>query len=244
MSILSLLFSVKGRINRKQYWLALLGVLLLVWILFELGLRELTLIPLVSIIALQAKRCRDIGWSPWLSLIALIPVIDVAFMIVVGIPKSRILYQGYGFHGASHALNSKRFRIIQCADCRTKIRVVFPPPAGVGKCPLCQHRFFLKADEYGNLTVYSQGGAGYRDSDSNEIATSDEAFRILGIEGSPDQSAIRKAYKEKMSQYHPDKVSQLGVEIRELADRKAKQINKAYRFLRHINSSNRDNYGG
>jgi uncharacterized membrane protein YhaH (DUF805 family) len=256
MSIFSLLFSFKGGINRKLYWLALLGVLLLIWILFELGLRELTVIPLLSIIALQIKRCRDIGWSPWVvlislipmiqiilminvgisqSLFALIPVIQVIFMIVVGIPQSRILYQGYGFNATAHALNSNRFRIIQCVNCRTKIRVAFPPPAGVGKCPLCQHRFLLKVDEYGNLTVYSQGGADYSDSDLNEIATSEEAFRILGVEGSPDKLQIRKAYKEKMSQYHPDKVSQLGIEIRELADRKSKQINKAYRFLRHIN---------
>ena len=235
MNILSLLFSIKGRINRKLYWLALASQLLLIWLLFALGLRELTLIPLLSIIALQAKRCRDIGWSPWLSLIALIPVIDVVFMVIVGIPKPRILYQEYGLHGKAHALNNRRFRIIECADCRTKIRVAFPPPAGVGKCPLCQHRFLLKADVYGNLTVYSQGGADYRESDLNEIATSEEAFRILGVEGSPDQLQIRKAYKEKMSQYHPDKVSQLGVEIRDLADRKSKQINKAYRFLRHIN---------
>ncbi len=254
MSILSLLFSFKGGVNRKLYWLALLGVLLLIWVLFAMGLRELTVIPLLSIVALQIKRCRDIGWSPWIvlvslipmtliifminvgipqSLFALIPVIQVLFMIVVGIPGSRIPYQGYGFNRKGDALNSNRFRIIECANCQTKIRVAFPPPAGVGKCPLCRHRFVLKADEFGNLTIYSQGGAACRDGDMNEIATSEEAFRILGIERSPDQHTIRKAYREKMSLYHPDKVSQLGIEIRELADRKSKQINKAYRLLRH-----------
>jgi len=209
--------------------------LLLIWLLFALELRELTLIPLVSIIALQAKRCRDIGWSPWLAVIALIPVIDVVFMIIVGIPKSRVTYQGYDFHATGHALNNRRFRIIECANCQTKIRVAFPPPAGVGKCPLCRHHFLLKVDEYGNLTVYSQGDADYRESDSNEIVSLEEVFMILGVKGNSDQLTIRKAYKEKMSQYHPDKVSQLGVEIRELADRKSKQINKAYRFLRQTN---------
>jgi uncharacterized membrane protein YhaH (DUF805 family) len=254
MSILSLLFSFKGRIDRKLYWLALLGVLLLLWLFVALRAGELTLLPLFSILALQTRRCRDIGWSPWLvlislvpmlmiifminvgipqSLLALMPLLQVLFMIVVGIPKSRILYPGNGFHQQGYALNNNRFRIIQCASCRTKIRVAFPPPAGVGKCPLCQHRFVLKVDEYGNLTVYSQGGAGYPESDLNEIATSAEAFKILGVEGNPDQLTIRKAYKAKMGRYHPDKVSLLGIEIRELADRKSKQINEAYRFLRH-----------
>ena len=134
MSILSLLFSFKGRISRKLYWLALLGVLLLIWILFELGLSELTVIPLLSIIALQVKRSRDVGWSPWLvlialiptiqiifminvgipqSLFALIPVIQAIFMIVVGIPQSRILDQGYGFNATAQVQNSNSFRIIQ-----------------------------------------------------------------------------------------------------------------------------------
>lgn len=218
-------------------------------------LRELLLIPLLSLMALQVKRCRDIGWSPWLVLISLIPLmvvivlinvaaaqsllllmpmIQLIFMIILGIPKSRLTWQEYGFSGTAHALNSRRFRIIQCANCRTKIRVAFPPPAGVGKCPLCQQRFMLKADEYGSLTIYPQGDSGRGGSDLNEIASSEEAFRILGIDASLDQSQIRKAYKEKMSQYHPDKVSQLGIEIRELADRKSKQINKAYHYLRHI----------
>ena len=255
MSIFSLLFSFKGRIDRKLYWLVLPGVLLLIWLLLALGVPELTLIPLLSIIALQIRRCRDIGWTPWVvlislipmiqiifminvgipqSLFALIPVVQVIFMIVVGVPGSRTPYQGYGVNGKGDAPNSSRIRIIQCANCQTKIRVAFPPPAGVGKCPLCRHRFVLKADEFGNLTVYSQGIAS-RDGDLKEIVTSEEAFRVLGIEESPDQHTIRKAYKEKMSRYHPDKVSQLGIEIRELADQKSKQINKAYRFLRHTN---------
>lgn len=236
LNLLSLLFFFKGRINRKIYWLALSGVLLLIWILFALGLRELTLIPLVSITALLAKRCRDAGWSPWLCLIALAPLIGVVFLIIAGIPKSRYQYQGYGFTAArQNLLNNDRFRIMLCANCRTKIRITFPPPAGVGKCPLCHHRFLLKSDEYGNLTVYAQENAISQASELDEITTSELACRILDLDGSADQALIRKAYKEKMSQYHPDKVSQLGIEIRELADRKSKQINKAYRFLRHIN---------
>ncbi len=66
MSILSLLFSYKGGINRKLYWPALPGVLLLIWGLFAMGLRELTVIPLLSMTALQIKRCRGhpgLFWS-------------------------------------------------------------------------------------------------------------------------------------------------------------------------------------
>lgn len=57
-------------------------------------------------------------------------------------------------------------------------------------------------------------------------------FVILDIsrEASPDK--IASAYKLKISQYHPDKVERLGPEFRELAERKAKQINAAYKFAR------------
>jgi hypothetical protein len=51
----------------------------------------------------------------------------------------------------------------------------------------------------------------------------------LDISPTATVEEIRLAYKTQMSQYHPDKVAALGVEIRELAERKAKEINIAYK---------------
>ena len=39
---------------------------------------------------------------------------------------------------------------------------------------------------------------------------------------------IRAAYLKRISEYHPDKVTALGKEIREVAERKSKEINVAY----------------
>lgn len=39
---------------------------------------------------------------------------------------------------------------------------------------------------------------------------------------------IRRSYKTLMSQYHPDKVAELGDELKRLAERKSKEINSAY----------------
>ncbi len=39
---------------------------------------------------------------------------------------------------------------------------------------------------------------------------------------------IRKAYQHRIAEYHPDKVAALGAELRELAERKSKEINLAY----------------
>ena len=45
------------------------------------------------------------------------------------------------------------------------------------------------------------------------------------IEGRGDEA---RAYKRRISEYHPDKVAQMGEEIRALAERRSKEINAAY----------------
>jgi hypothetical protein len=46
-----------------------------------------------------------------------------------------------------------------------------------------------------------------------------------------DLDAIKTKYRELLSQYHPDKVSNLGIEIKELAERKTKEIIRNYNKL-------------
>lgn len=55
-------------------------------------------------------------------------------------------------------------------------------------------------------------------------------FRILNVPDSSGKEEISKAYKQKIRQYHPDKVATLGPELRELAELKSKQINAAYSY--------------
>jgi hypothetical protein len=54
---------------------------------------------------------------------------------------------------------------------------------------------------------------------------------ILGVgkDASPDE--IRRAYRRLANQYHPDKVQHLGEEFRELAERRFREIQKAYHEL-------------
>ncbi|HPI66496.1 MAG: J domain-containing protein [Burkholderiaceae bacterium] len=55
-------------------------------------------------------------------------------------------------------------------------------------------------------------------------------FRILEVSQSATKEQIVTAYKQKIRQYHPDKVAQMGAEIRALAEFKSKQINAAYDY--------------
>lgn len=54
----------------------------------------------------------------------------------------------------------------------------------------------------------------------------------LSKEDLNDFSKIKSTYRTAIARYHPDKVSALGPEIREVAETKAKEINQAYEFFR------------
>jgi len=59
-----------------------------------------------------------------------------------------------------------------------------------------------------------------------------KAFAILEISPEVSNDKIKRAYLSKMKEYHPDKVENLGKEIRLLAEQKTKEINEAYNLLR------------
>ena len=51
---------------------------------------------------------------------------------------------------------------------------------------------------------------------------------VLGVSPQATRAEITAAYRGQISQYHPDKVVQLGPEIRALAERKSAELNAAY----------------
>ncbi len=57
--------------------------------------------------------------------------------------------------------------------------------------------------------------------------------QVLNVTSVASVDEIRKAYRTQMSQYHPDKVATLGVELRALAEKKSKDITNAYRVAMH-----------
>ncbi|MDR6205376.1 J domain-containing protein [Paraburkholderia graminis] len=59
----------------------------------------------------------------------------------------------------------------------------------------------------------------------------EEACRVLQLDRPFTTEQLRAAYRQRMSQYHPDKVSNLGPEFRDLAESKSKEINRAFDLL-------------
>ena len=59
-----------------------------------------------------------------------------------------------------------------------------------------------------------------------------KACKILGISQTAGIEEIKSAYKQKIKEYHPDRVANLGDELKELAGKKTQEINGAYNFLK------------
>jgi hypothetical protein len=80
-----------------------------------------------------------------------------------------------------------------------------------------------------------RGHEGGRESegDSSEKAApgSLDPYEVLGVDRSQELEEIRRLYKEKLLQYHPDRVLHLGREFQEIAERKTKEITEAFQKI-------------
>jgi hypothetical protein len=83
----------------------------------------------------------------------------------------------------------------------------------------------------------SMEGQGFSEEDSQgkdeaESFSCRTPYEVLGLNQGATTEEIKRAYRHLAGQYHPDKVSHLGEEFRALAERRFKEIQKAYDELR------------
>ncbi len=81
--------------------------------------------------------------------------------------------------------------------------------------------------------LYDSGAfSGKRKPDSPSPDAGMDPYAVLDIYESAAMDAIDAAYRRRMSEYHPDKVANAAPEIKELAERRARDINTAYEEIR------------
>lgn len=77
-----------------------------------------------------------------------------------------------------------------------------------------------------------QEGRAENNSGARETrSTPRSPYDVLNLPPDADQETIKAAYRKLANQYHPDKVSHLGKEFQDLAERKFKEIQEAYQKL-------------
>ena len=55
---------------------------------------------------------------------------------------------------------------------------------------------------------------------------------MLGLEPGFSPDELRRAYRARVGEYHPDRVASLGPKLRRLAEEETKRITAAYAFLK------------
>lgn len=81
-----------------------------------------------------------------------------------------------------------------------------------------------------NLFKLSQ--ADYNSIKAMFIADNNKYYQILEIDPSTSDEEVKKAYRRMAMKYHPDKVSYLGEDIRQQAERKFKMVADAYEHIK------------
>jgi len=99
-----------------------------------------------------------------------------------------------------------------------------------------QASFLLDIEEYDYVMIkntyrgYRETGGYQRNQSVKQEAL--EPYQVLGVVPTCSNEELQKAYRNMASKYHPDKVSHLGKEFIDLANKKFTQIQEAYQRIK------------
>ena len=59
-----------------------------------------------------------------------------------------------------------------------------------------------------------------------------DPYAVLGVSASASDEEVEQAWRRRMQEYHPDRVANAAPELRELAERRAREANAAWETIR------------
>lgn len=228
---LGLFFSFSGKIKRSEFWLATLGL----WITTSLGAglfgnSDVILLLIIvvwfwSILAIHVKRWHDRDKSGIWVLINLIPYVGPIWSLIE-----------LGFMPSIESRHDARIGSRE----QTEQSWEYEERKRETEFKEQQQRRRRGDDEARRAQEESARHKAYSDTQREKeqqttpppVSEEVQFAKILGLRGRVTKGDIKKQYRVLAHKYHPDKVSHLGDEFKELADQKFRKINEAYEFFR------------
>ena len=102
------------------------------------------------------------------------------------------------------------------------------------KFMLRQMEILVRAGGANRAGAEQRSSGGSSASRRNSDLTVAEAYTLLGVEKSAEQSEVKRAYRKLMSQHHPDKLVAKGLppEMIKIATEKTQAIRAAYELVK------------
>lgn len=116
----------------------------------------------------------------------------------------------------------------RCAGCHKKFRLRNLQGDITFNCPKCGEAYRTIADDHGRVRIERQSEDYDPTADLSLTEDGAQAFFILGLHPAATRSEVKKAYRNLMKEYHPDKAAGLSPVQRKLFDERAREINRAY----------------
>ncbi|MHB8132446.1 MAG: J domain-containing protein [Mobilitalea sp.] len=116
---------------------------------------------------------------------------------------------------------------IECKTCKAKIEFRIVDSFDVFYCKKCKAIYSIEINNNKEININLVKKGQYLTKDIIE------AIKILNIEkDNIKEEIIKHAWKKQLDLYHPDKVNNLGEEIKKVAEERTKEINSAYNKIR------------
>ena len=96
-------------------------------------------------------------------------------------------------------------------------------------------RFWLVFVGLGIGHLYDMGvfGAAARNPDAKPpTPPASDPYAVLGVPPDASDDDVEQAWRKRMQEYHPDRVANAAPELRELAERRAREANAAWETIR------------
>ena len=89
----------------------------------------------------------------------------------------------------------------------------------------------LRITQRDYLSISTRHTRGYY-TESNRQQVTENPYKVLGIEPTATDEEVKKAYRRMAMRYHPDKVENMGEEMRKNATEQFRVINEAYETIK------------